>query len=51
MITGEDGEKELNLIDWASTKQKRVSLSSYGAEITKCADDDYRGLYMKENLK
>lgn len=38
-------------IDWKSSKKRRVSHSSYGAEILACADADERGFYVKQALK
>lgn len=31
------------LVDWSSNKQRRISHSSYGAEILACTDGDDRG--------
>lgn len=39
-----------HVIDWSSTRQKRVSYSSYGAEILACTEADDRGFYMKQTL-
>jgi len=41
----------LHLIDWTSAKQRRVSYSSYGAEILACTDADDRGYRIKQALK
>lgn len=38
------------MVDWASTKQRRVSYSSYGAEIIACAAADDRGFYLKMSM-
>lgn len=47
-----DGDNEIyHAIDWASSKQRRVSHSSYGAEILACADADDRGYYIKQAVK
>lgn len=40
-----EGDCTYHIIDWASTKQRRVSHSSYGAEILACAGTDYRDFY------
>lgn len=40
-----------HLIDWASLKQRRVSYSSYGAEILACTEADDRGFNMKMALQ
>ena len=40
----------VHAIDWTSHKQRRVSYSSYGAEILACADRDDRGFYIKTAL-
>lgn len=37
-------------IDWASSKKRRVSYSSYGAEVLACAVADDRALYLKQGL-
>lgn len=47
---GKDGEHAFHLVDWASTKQRRISHSSYGAEILACSDADDRGFYLKQAL-
>ena len=36
-----------HIVDWASSKQRRVCHSSYGAEILACADADDRGYNLK----
>lgn len=56
IITGiharsDEEEKTFHIIDWTSSKQRRVSHSSYGAEILACSDADDRGFYIKEALK
>ena len=38
-------------LDWTSSRQKRVSHSSYGAEILACAAADDRGFFIKECLR
>lgn len=40
-----------HLIDWTSCKQRRVSYSSYGAEILACAEADDRGHYVKQAVQ
>lgn len=40
-------EEVYHMVDWASIKQRRVSYSSYGAEILACADADDRSFYLK----
>jgi len=50
MITTENQERVFHAIDWASTKQRRVSHSSYGAEILACSDADDRGFYLKQSI-
>lgn len=44
------GNEAPYLIDWASTNQRRVSHSSYGAEILACSDADDRGFYLKQSF-
>lgn len=56
VITGlwmlrKDGTEIYHAIDWLSTKQKRISHSSYGAEIIACTDADDHGLYLKTAMK
>lgn len=43
----ENDEKVYHIVDWASVKQKRVSYSSYGAEILACTEADDRGFNIK----
>ena len=50
IILKADGETIYQLVDWASTKQRRVSYSSYGAEILACAEADDRGFYVKSAI-
>lgn len=38
-------------IDWSSSKQRRVSHSSYGAEILACAETDDRGFHVKQAVQ
>lgn len=38
-----------HMIDWASSKQRRVSHSSYGAEILACTEADDRGFSIKNS--
>jgi len=40
-----------HVIDWSSHKQRRVSHSSYGAEILACADSDDRGYHLRSSLR
>lgn len=47
---GTDNRDIFHMIDWSSHRQKRVSYSSYGAEILACASADDRGFYLKEAL-
>lgn len=47
---GSDSQDIFHMVDWTSHKQKRVSYSSYGAEILACATADDRGYYLKEAL-
>lgn len=47
----QDGSEQFYVIDWVSTKQKRISHSSYGAEILACAEADDRGYYLKMGLR
>lgn len=42
------GWKAYHIVDWSSSKQRRISHSSYGAEILSCADADDKGFYLKE---
>lgn len=42
-----NGADPYHAIDWCSTKQIRVSYSTYGAEVLPCADADDRGFYYK----
>lgn len=44
------GQDIYHTVDWSSHRQKRVSYSSYGAEIIACASADDRGYYLKEAL-
>lgn len=50
-VRGKDGESAFHLVDWASSKQRRVSHSSYGAEILACSDADDRGYYVKQAIR
>lgn len=40
-----------NAINWTSCKQRRVSYSSFGAEILACAEADDRGFYVKQAIQ
>ena len=44
-------ENIYHVIDWASKKQRRVSYSSYGAEILACSDADDRGYYLRNAIR
>lgn len=46
----EDGESVFHVVDWVSSKQRRITHSSYGAEILACSDGDDRGFYFKQAL-
>lgn len=46
-----DGSDVYHLIDWVSCKQRRVSHSSYGAEILACTEADDRGFNLKQAFK
>jgi len=46
-----DGEEAFHVVDWASTTQKRVSHSAYGADILACSDADDRGYRIKESIR
>lgn len=45
-----DGAEVFYIIDWSSTKQRRVRYSSYGAKILACSEADDRGLYLQQSL-
>ena len=49
--TMNEGSEQYYVIDWVSTKQKRISHSSYGAEILACAEADDRGYYIKTGMR
>lgn len=38
-------------MNWSCSKQRRISHSSYGAEIITCADADNRGYYIKKEVQ
>ena len=44
-------ERTFHALDWGSTKQRRVTHSSYGAEIVACCDADDHGLNLKHALR
>lgn len=44
-------ERIYHLVDWASSKQRRVSYSSYGAEILACTEADDRGYNLKMAIR
>lgn len=46
-----DGKEQFYVIVWVSTKQKRITHSSYGAEILACAEADDRGYYLKAGMQ
>lgn len=48
--TYSDTRDIFHMIDWSSHRQKRVSYSSYGAEILACASADDRGYYLKGSI-
>ena len=48
--TMQDGSELFHILDWVSTKQRRISHSSYGAEILACAEGDDRGFYLKMGI-
>lgn len=50
-MTLQDHNVIIHMLDWHSGKQRRISHSSYGAEILACSDADDRGFYMKECLQ
>ena len=45
-----NGDNVYHIIDWSSHKQRRVSHSSYGAEILACADADDRGFHLRDSI-
>ena len=45
-----DGIDQFYVIKGASTKRKRISHSSYGAEILACAEANDRGYYLKMGM-
>ena len=49
-IITNNGVDLFHTIDWFSHKQKRVSYSSYGAEIFACASADDRGYYLRQAI-
>lgn len=49
--TMENGSEQFYVIDWVSTKQKRISHLSYGAEILACTKAENRGYYLKMGLR
>lgn len=49
-VTGKGGESVFHVVDWTSSKQRRVSHSSYGAEILACSEADDRGYYIKKAI-
>lgn len=50
LIVGPDATKIYQLMNWTSHKQKRISHSSFGAEIMVCADNHDYGFDIKETL-
>lgn len=44
------GGDTYHAIDWYSNKQRKVSHSSYGAEILACDDPDDRGFHLRDSL-
>lgn len=51
VIGNTQGQDYFYLLDWSSKKQRRVTFSSYGAEIIAAADGDDRTNHMKESLR
>lgn len=51
MIYTEDNDNIFHVVDWSSSKQRRVSHSSYGAEILACSDADDRGYALRESMR
>lgn len=51
IIIGIKFGKIYHQIDWIRAKQKRVSHSSYGAEIFACMEADYRGYYIRSAMR
>lgn len=49
--TDEGEAMTYHLIDWARAHQRRVSYSSYGAEILGCTETDYKGFHTKITLQ
>lgn len=45
MVLGKGGENKFQVFDWTSAKQRRVSHSSYGAEILLYSAADDRGFF------
>lgn len=51
MSEGSGGENVFHIVEWVSSKQRRVSHSYYGAEILACSDADNRGFYIKQAIR
>ena len=51
LLLGVNEKSVYHVLYWISTKQKRVSYSSYGAEILACAEADNRGFYLKNAVR
>jgi len=51
MTVRENTEQVFHIFDLASTKQRRVRHSSYGAEILACSDADDRGYCLKASIR
>lgn len=49
-IESRDEKTIYHIVDWASSKQRRVSHSSYGAEILACTDADDKGFNIKNAI-
>lgn len=51
MLEDKTGNPIFHAIGWTSHKQKRISHSSFGAEIIACGDMDERGHFIREALR
>lgn len=49
-INANEGESVLHLVEWSSSKQRRVRHCSYGSEILASSDDDDRGYYIQQAI-
>jgi len=50
LIRSNDRNVIYHIIDWSSSKQKRVCHSSYGVEVLTCSDADDRGYHFTQSL-